>query len=764
MDRKEVFAYTESCYNGEPASCSYACPFHMDLRSFLKKAGRGRWDAAYKELRFAVLFPSVVARLCPRACEDACQRHTVLGSEPVAVGRIERACIDFAGRKEAAAYPLPPKPGKVAVVGAGAAGLSGALLLAQKQFQVTVFDRDETWGGALRAHPGFSDFDRDFQSAFSSVQAGFRFGVEIRSLGELSAFDAVLLATGADGEHFGLLGSWDAGTNATGDRRVFLIGGLTGAPLMEGMAQAAAATRSVEAFILSGSLPAMPEIGGKEKSRHFAPHINEKGIPGVVPAGDAYTGEEAQAEAARCMLCDCAACMGECELLAYYMKKPPRISNDVFMDGQSRNSVSSASITRQAWSCNLCGYCGTKCAEGADLRGLFHLSRADRVAGGNYPPALHAYWLEEMAFAAGEGSFASGKAGGGPCDYAFFPGCRLGASNPAYVLRSAGTLSEKLGAGIFLDCCGAPAYWAGDDGRLQAHLAKIRAIWQDMGAPKLITACMTCERMLSQFLPEIPFLSLYEALAGEAAIASAAAAPLFQRAAIFDPCAAEGKGAVKQAVRHLASSGGIALSDYDNGGKCCGFGGHMQLANPALYGRVTKNRAAEAEEPYIVYCSNCRDVFLSQGKACAHILDVVFGLEAGGAPVLEEKRNNGIEVKKELSRMYRKGPFEPPGNPWDRLHVAVLPEAQGKMERFLITLSYVREALWRAEETGEGFLRENGDILCSIAKEAITLWVLYRKEAGAGGGPVITVIDTYYHRMRPSTMGGSNRGGGSRDE
>ena len=56
MKREEVFAFTAGCYSGEPASCTFACPFRLDLRSFLKKAGRGRWSAAAKELAMALPF------------------------------------------------------------------------------------------------------------------------------------------------------------------------------------------------------------------------------------------------------------------------------------------------------------------------------------------------------------------------------------------------------------------------------------------------------------------------------------------------------------------------------------------------------------------------------------------------------------------------------------------------------------------------------------------------------------------------------------
>ena len=56
MKMEQFTSYTSKCFNGEPASCSFACPFHLDIRSFLEKAEKGRWNAAHKELANAVVF------------------------------------------------------------------------------------------------------------------------------------------------------------------------------------------------------------------------------------------------------------------------------------------------------------------------------------------------------------------------------------------------------------------------------------------------------------------------------------------------------------------------------------------------------------------------------------------------------------------------------------------------------------------------------------------------------------------------------------
>ena len=90
------------------------------------------------------------------------------------------------------------------------------------------------------------------------------------------------------------------------------------------------------------------------------------------------------------------------------------------------------------------------------------------------------------------------------------------------------------------------------------------------------------------------------------------------------------------------------------------------MANPSLYEEIMRNRAEASEKPYLVYCANCREVFASRDKECAHILDVFFGLDAGApVPTLEQKRENSLRVKKELMKQIRDADFQPERHEWD---------------------------------------------------------------------------------------------------
>ena len=129
-------------------------------------------------------------------------------------------------------------------------------------------------------------------------------------------------------------------------------------------------------------------------------------------------------------------------------------------------------LTRQTYSCNLCGYCKSICPESVDIGEVLRLSRRARMNANIHPAALQDFWLREMDFATTTGAYTSAPKGKEQCEYAFFPGCQLGAAAPGYVLQSYSYLAQNYDTGIMLTCCGAPAYWAGDDKRLEDNLAK----------------------------------------------------------------------------------------------------------------------------------------------------------------------------------------------------------------------------------------------------------------------------------------------------
>jgi Fe-S oxidoreductase len=743
MKLEEATAYTARCIHGEPASCSCACPFHLDIRSFVEKVGKGKWGVAYKALRNAVVFPAIVSALCDQPCRNHCQRP-LMGDEAIAIRDLEAACFRYTKNRKPESYAIPPKDKSIAVVGAGVAGLSCALLLAQKKFPVTVFEKEDGWGGGLRSHPRFSEFDADIALQFSAVKVEFRYRRAVRELGELAEFDAIFVATGAGGDSFGLLQSWERDLLTTSLPNVFMGGTLCGAALMESIVQGTEASMNIEVFLQTGKAAhtyGQPEKGNCERYLSHEGAVSAPRVEAADPGG--YTEEEAKLEAARCFLCDCDKCLVSCEMLKLFRKVPHKIAVEVFNDMGTNPPFSIRTLTREAYSCNICGYCKSICPEKVDIGALLRFSRTARMNAGDYPAVLYDFWLREMDFASSEGSFFSAPKGKEKCEYAFYPGCQLGASNPEHVLKTYEILSAKYDAGIFIGCCGAPAYWAGDEARFRSNLENIRQGWNVMGMPTLILACATCESLFRVFLPEIKGISLYELLAKTEGIVPARA---FPEAAVFDPCSARDDNEMQSGVRKLAATAGVVIEELKEKNRCCGHGGHMRTANPKLYDQITQHRAEASEKPYIVYCANCREVFASRGKKCAHILDMVLGLEAGSrVPSLQEKRDNSLKTKRDLMDKTQGTNFAPQVHEWDELSLVLADQLQKSMDAKLISAADLKEAIWLAEKSGDKFYDEkDGMRMCSMVKPVITYWVQYKLTAAK----TYEIFSAYYHRMR----------------
>lgn len=133
------------------ASCQSACPLDTEAWRYVALIEKGRYEEAYQIIREANPFPSICARVCDRKCEQRCQL-SASGDEAVAVRALKRFVTD---RVSPSAYK-PPKAakagrraGKVAVVGAGPAGLAAAHYLSRLGHKVTLFDAEAEPGGML---------------------------------------------------------------------------------------------------------------------------------------------------------------------------------------------------------------------------------------------------------------------------------------------------------------------------------------------------------------------------------------------------------------------------------------------------------------------------------------------------------------------------------------------------------------------------------------------------------------------------------------
>ncbi|MEO6487688.1 MAG: FAD-dependent oxidoreductase [Thermoanaerobaculia bacterium] len=133
--------------------CQSACPVRTDSGLYAQLIAQGRYDAAYEEIRRPNPFASVCARVCAAPCEDACRRKTL--DAPVALRALKRFVTERCGVESLHPVGMPrttPRRNapRVAVVGAGPAGMSAAAELANYGYQVTIFEAESEPGGMMR--------------------------------------------------------------------------------------------------------------------------------------------------------------------------------------------------------------------------------------------------------------------------------------------------------------------------------------------------------------------------------------------------------------------------------------------------------------------------------------------------------------------------------------------------------------------------------------------------------------------------------------
>jgi len=128
--------------------CQVGCPAHTDVATYIGLISQGRFDEAYLLNRKANIVPGVLGRTCARPCEPVCRRNKVDG-KPVAICWLKRAAADHRTYRHRAETPPITKTKRVAIVGAGSAGMACARDLREKGYPVTIYDSYPAAGGMM---------------------------------------------------------------------------------------------------------------------------------------------------------------------------------------------------------------------------------------------------------------------------------------------------------------------------------------------------------------------------------------------------------------------------------------------------------------------------------------------------------------------------------------------------------------------------------------------------------------------------------------
>ena len=172
-----------NCYDTGTAPCKTACPAHIAVQGYLKMAAQGRYRDALALIKKDNPLPAICGRICNRRCEDACTRGTI--DQAIAIDEVKKFIAQQDLNAETRYIPkkIVPSlegafPEKIAIIGAGPAGLSCAFYLAEKGYSPTIFEKNEKPGGMLRY--GIPSFKLEKDVIDGEIEVIKAMGVEIK--------------------------------------------------------------------------------------------------------------------------------------------------------------------------------------------------------------------------------------------------------------------------------------------------------------------------------------------------------------------------------------------------------------------------------------------------------------------------------------------------------------------------------------------------------------------------------------------------------
>lgn len=172
-----------NCYDTGTAPCKTACPAHIGIQGYLQLAKEGRYEDALALIKKDNPLPAVCGHVCNRRCEDSCTRGTI--DEAVAIDEVKRFIAERDLNAETRFIPkktIPSLKGgfkeKIAIIGAGPAGLSCAYFLALTGYKPTIFEKNAEPGGMLRYGIPSYKLEKDLLAA--EIDVIRQLGVEIR--------------------------------------------------------------------------------------------------------------------------------------------------------------------------------------------------------------------------------------------------------------------------------------------------------------------------------------------------------------------------------------------------------------------------------------------------------------------------------------------------------------------------------------------------------------------------------------------------------
>ncbi len=377
--RKTALELLLSEHTGDcEAPCQIACPAHMNIPVMNRLIAAGKFDESLEVVKRDIALPAVLGRICPAPCEGACHRKTV--DEAVSICLLKR----FVGDEGAVPKIIPAEKtgNKVAVIGAGPAGLAASYYLQLKGVQVTLLDKNEKAGGLLRTEINDEILPKEVLD--KEIEIILRTGVKFQGGNEIDEqafktlkrnYDAVILATGTisdDSEKYGLNSMpkgiiADKNSYQTSDEKVFAIGNVLRSSRLavRSVGQGKEVAFSVLQYFNGLKPKGEPclfnsrfgRLVAAEFSEYLKESVSEKRTFPTEGGNMGFSKEEAIAEAKRCLHCDCRA-IDDCKLRIYsdqYHADQKRFKTSERRD--MTKMINHGSVIYEPQKCIKCGIC-----------------------------------------------------------------------------------------------------------------------------------------------------------------------------------------------------------------------------------------------------------------------------------------------------------------------------------------------------------------------------------------------------------------------
>ncbi len=776
MDQADLHQLEEQCIQEHFPACTAECPARVDMRGICIEIEKGEFSSGLKILKKTIPFPGIISRICDQPCRLKCVRKDA--GDPISIAELEKACVAYGGKPDGLPV-LPKRSNRLAVIGGGLFGLTTAIDLSKKGYQVTVFEKSDVLGGSLHQYDRsilpVEQIIEDF-NIFHDLGTQIKLNTAVENITPVESemfeingniFDAVLIATGANSTLMinlemsdtkiridpvtyaaSIPGIFSGGTSASGQDEI--VRNNLNSPIFI-LSDGHRAATSIDRYFQHVSMTASRIKEGSVETRLFTSVIGISVEKAVERKKEIFSKEEAMEEASRCLKCQCLECVKVCEYLKEYGSYPKRYVREIY------NNLSIVKGERRKNqfinSCSLCGLCGEVCPTDMDMGKICLDSRREMVKQNRMPASAHDFALRDMRFSNSERiSLVRNAPGKSSSEFLFFPGCQLSASNPDYVeklykiLREMPELSETGSVGLALRCCGAPARWAGRDELFQNDRDEFLAEYARCGKPELIIACSSCYQVFKEEYPDIRIQSLWTILDSHHVSRTGDLAP--HTFAIHDPCTTRYETRLHDSIRNLVSSSGYQIEELPlsrEKTECCSYGGLMWLANRPLSQKVINRRINESPHPYLTYCVMCRDFFLKQGKPAYHILDLLFNpsLEnfTYSPPDYSERHANRENLRKRLLQDVWDEKMSDNREPIFNLRISE--DVKKILEERLILEEDIQNVLRHASATGLSLVNPaTKHLLAYFCPAYVTYWVEYSLD-----GDTYTIHNAYSHRM-----------------